>query len=483
MSEKAEVELLKAPALMPASTTITSFQSPLVAYLDDLSLPIDGVVRPIDDIRSVVDSLKDALSVLPLEERQRSLYLTKFAIAASVGLFDGALNYLWNETIRSLRGHVLKFDLYYFFSVVSKVQGRYKSLNPEEDLSEIGDADLLEASRRIGIISDIVYKQLHLINYMRNHASAAHPNDQEIDPYSLLGWLRTCLRSVITVTPEPSVVVVKSLLDSVREKEIPKVDIPFLGEEVARLNNEQIDDLLLTFFGMYVDSRRTALAKENILQLAPYVWHASSEDRRHEIGARFGGFRRSGELDKRAAAQEFIASVQGEGYKDEDSLAAELLDKLEALKRAHNSPGNFYNEYPHAKALGESLPTSGSVPRSARPSWVKVITLCYIGNGMGYREGVDESAEPYYKEYIEKFSEAEIIEFVKLLSDADLTSVLLMSKADRRLRMTSRLLIDKASNVHLKRILQMIIDAPDHRTDGVSKTTAYRQAITALPSM
>lgn len=102
---------------------------------------------------------------------------------------------------------------------------------------------------------------------------------------------------------------------------------------------------------------------------------------------------------------------------------------------------------------------------------------------MGYREGVDESAEPYYKEYIEKFSEAEIIEFVKLLSDADLTSVLLMSKADRRLRMTSRLLIDKASNVHLKRILQMIIDAPDHRTDGVSKTTAYRQAITALPSM
>lgn len=46
-----------------------------------------------------------------MEERQRAYYLTKFTVAIAVGLFDGALNYLWDETISSLRRLVSRVDL------------------------------------------------------------------------------------------------------------------------------------------------------------------------------------------------------------------------------------------------------------------------------------------------------------------------------------------------------------------------------------
>jgi len=72
---------------------------------------------------------------------------------------------------------------------------------------------------------------------------------------------------------------------------------------------------------------------------------------------------------------------------DEDSLAGELIDKLGLLKSVHFGLNNFYNEYPHARVLEQSLPKNGIVPRAARSLWVKVISICYVGNGAGYREG------------------------------------------------------------------------------------------------
>ena len=47
-------------------------------------------------------------------------------------------------------------------------------------LSQIDDYKLLEAANKIKLVSDIGFKQLIHINYMRNHASAAHPNIEEL---------------------------------------------------------------------------------------------------------------------------------------------------------------------------------------------------------------------------------------------------------------------------------------------------------------
>jgi hypothetical protein len=129
--------------------SIDGFNQPLARYLQSLDLPTENVLYPIDERKRIVDNLKDALSELPYEERKKSHYLTKFTVAIAVGLFDGAINYLWNETISALRRLIIKFDLQYFYSVASKVNSRYDNLSTEDDLEEVGDHDLLEGCRVI----------------------------------------------------------------------------------------------------------------------------------------------------------------------------------------------------------------------------------------------------------------------------------------------------------------------------------------------
>lgn len=461
--------------------SIDGFNEPLARYLKNLGLPTENALYRIDERKNIINALEEALTILPISQREKSYYLTKFTVAIAAGLFDGALNYLWNETVAALRRLVLKFDLEYFFSVAEKISPRHKGASSEEDLNQVGDHDLLEACRRIGLLSDVNYQRLEHVNYMRNHASAAHPNDHEIDGFEILGWLRVCLRYVITAEPNHSVISVKRLLDNIRTISIPKEDVPAIGDDVARMSQERIDDLLWTIFGMHISSRLSTQAKANIAALAPHVWAASSEDRKSEIGARYGVFRKNGEVSRKESTQEFLTLVDGLQYRDEDSLAGELIDKLETLKRVHFGHGNFYNEYPHARALRDSLPTTGGVPRAARTLWVKVISICYIGNGLGYREGVDESALPFYKSYIRNFSEAETIEFLFLFQDAEFGSMLNRKKTDERTRKLAKFLKAKHQNIHIQRALDTVVNGPQVNLHKLAAASDYRKAMEFVP--
>lgn len=458
-------------------TSIASFHPAMASFLEDIGLPTKNILSPPDERRRVINALEDALSILPIQEREKAYYLTKFTVAVAVGLFDGALNYLWNETVSALRRLVSKFDLGYFFSVAGTINPRNRNLSSAEDLDQVEDHDLLESCRRIGLISDVNYRRLTHINYMRNHASAAHPNDNDVDGYEMLNWLTTCLKYAITTEPDHSVISMQRLLTNIRAESIPSADFPLIGSEIVKLSQERIDDLLWTLFGMYVDPRMIPTAKTNIASLAPYVWPASSEDRKFEIGARFGVYRKNADIARKDASQEFLQLVDGQTYKDEDSLAGELIEKLTTLKSVHFGINNFYNEYPHAKALEQSLPVNGVVPRAARLLWVKVTCICYIGNGYGYKEGVDETAMPYYRKYVQGFSEDEITNFLRLFEDPEFTTALDRTQPDRRVRRLAEHLKTKTENVHIQRALDLIVTAPEKTLYGVYNTTAFKNAM------
>jgi hypothetical protein len=477
MSQNDSTSMIPAQRSKELETSISSFNPAMASFLQDLGLPTENILSPIDERRRVVNALEDALSILPLEEREKAYYITKFTVAVAVGLFDGALNYLWNETVNALRRLVSRFDLGYFFSVAGTINPRNRNISSAEDLDQIEDHDLLEACRRIGLISDINHRRLEHVNYMRNHASAAHPNENDVSGYEILNWLTTCLKYAIKAEPDHSVISMKMLLANIRTESIPMGDFPHIGSEIVKVSQERIDDLLWTLFGMYVDPKMISTAKTNIANLAPYVWPASSEDRKYEIGARFGVFRKNAEIARKDAAQEFLQIVNGQKYKDEDSLAGELIEKLNTLKSVHFGINNFYNEYAHAKSLEQSLPLNGVVPRAARLLWVKVISICCIGNGYGYKEGVDESALPYYKKYIQIFSEDEVSDFLRLFEDPEFTTSLDRSKPDRRARKLAEYLKSKTENIHMQRALNLIINAPERTLYGIANTNAFKNAL------
>jgi membrane carboxypeptidase/penicillin-binding protein len=114
--------------------------------------------------------------------------------------------------------------------------------------------------------------------------------------------------------------------------------------------------------------------------------------------------------------------------------------------------------------------------------WVKELSICFVGNGHGYREGVDEAALPYYQKHINNFTEAEIVEFIRLFGDPEFTSPLARSKPDSRVRKLASLLKAKTTNAHIIKSLDIIIETPPMTTHKVHGVSAFKSSLEYLPS-
>jgi hypothetical protein len=93
-----------------------------------------------------------------------------------------------------------------------------KHFSGPENLTRVQDADLLRACRVIGLLSEVRFTHVDLIRYMRNHASAAHPNQVELTGLRLASWLDTCIRHVITLPQDPITAHTGRLLGNIRRE-------------------------------------------------------------------------------------------------------------------------------------------------------------------------------------------------------------------------------------------------------------------------
>ncbi|MFZ2285076.1 MAG: hypothetical protein WAV86_14480 [Lutibacter sp.] len=476
--EKEENQIILTPGSTPEriESSIAAFNQPLANLLRHIGLPTENILSPIEERRKVIFSLESTIEILPIEERLKSTYLSKFTVAVSVGLFDGALNFLWDETVMSLRRLAVNFDLQYFLVVAKTVNNKYNNLNSVEDLQAIGDHDLLEISRRIGLVNDINYKRLEHVNYLRNHASAAHPNDNYVTGIEMLGLLENCLKYAIIAKPDHSVIQIKQLFSNIRNNEIPIEDFPIIGDDLCKQPQERIDDFVLSIFGVYTDTATSSSIKKNIDRLTPHIWNAVSENTKYNIGSKFGLFRKNGDVERKNSVQKFLETVNALQYKDEDSLSAELLEKLQNLKTVHFEWNNFYNEYSHAKSIDKSIPVNG-IPESIRKLFVKVICICYIGNGKGYRNGIDESAIEYYVKFAEAFTVADIKEFLRLFTDPEFVTDFNYTTPDNRLRGLAKFFKAKTKDVYINRILDLIINFPKGSLQKLATDSKYKETM------
>ena len=128
--------------------TISDFNEPFTQYLNNLGLPVEGILAPIDERKIVIESIEREINKISEENREIAVYLTRFLASVTAGLFDGALTYLWNETIKCLRKMIINYDLEYFYKVNAENSGRYQNLNSEDDLALISDYDMLTTCNR-----------------------------------------------------------------------------------------------------------------------------------------------------------------------------------------------------------------------------------------------------------------------------------------------------------------------------------------------
>lgn len=387
-------------SIQAARTDLEAFEGLMFQVLEAWGLPTDNIIVAAKQRDVLLRNTSDAIEDLTDAERAEAPYISKMIIAGSVGLFDAALNYLWNETVNRLRGHVAAFDVDYFFELAEPDPGRRKNLRTRDDLSQISDYQLLEAANKIKLIGDIAFKQLTHINYMRNHASAAHPNVEELTGLKLADWLETCIKEVFQLEPRTVVAEIGKLLHNVKAKRLPEDELRKAARFFGGLPQDQADNLAAGLFGIYTPTSATPEILDNVRSLWPDLWPLVSEDTRNEFGIKFARFTANVDLDRAARARELLDLVDGSAYLPESERVVEIQQALDDLKRAHSGWSNFHEEPSVAQRLKDVVGRHGDIPDQITRSYVLGLVFVFLTNSYG----VAWHAEPIYTDLIGRFN-------------------------------------------------------------------------------
>ncbi|WP_448668524.1 hypothetical protein [Enterobacter mori] len=455
------------------TTGVDNFTTSLTTYLTDLNLPANGVLVGNDQRYTVIDNFPKVIGGIDSVRRADSLYLSKFIAACGAGLFDAALNFLWNETVVNLRWKVSLNDIDYFYDSIVTDTKRRDKLKTVDDLVNIEEWELVKGCHLTGLLSDIGFKHLDYIRDMRNWASAAHPNQSQLTGFMLISWLETCIKEVIAKEPEPSALQIKRVLSNIRGAILDGDDLAHIKSAMESLPQDVVDSFLRTIFGMYTNDNAAVQVKNNIKGIAKKCWDLSSETTKYSCGIRYQSFAANGERVRKDAANEFLTTVSGLPYLPSDSLAVEISIRVTNLYQAHFGWNNFHNEPAHASSLAAYISSAGNVPDSVRFEYVKTIVLCYLGNSYG----VSNMAVSYYEEMIGKFGEAELKEFVKIIYDKDVISRLATQTCASRYKHIASHFVSRTTNQITSQALNAIIASTDPQLPNLSKATAYDKLI------
>lgn len=379
-------------------TQISNFENGLITFLESHNLPSSGIFNSVDERLRVFSNIDYVIGQIDPQLSQKSIYLSKFLAASASGLFDASLNYLWDETIIQLRKRVSQFDLEYFYD--NTVGGdRRKNFKNEDDLVKLQDSELINGAKEIELISDVGFKHLTFINYMRNWASAAHPNQTDITGLQLISWLETCIKEVISLPIPSGAIQIKKLLSNIRKEPINADNADEIGIFLTELSEEQSNSLAMAFFGIYTREDTDNQTRQNVKWLLPLLWDAIDEETKNSFGIKYGYFSANHETEQKKLARQFLEIVEGQKYIPDDLRILEIQNSLRNLLNAHRGNNNFYNEPPFARELKRIVGVPPKIPKGINKQYVLVLVEVYLSNG----NGIAWDAEPIYKELMEHF--------------------------------------------------------------------------------
>ena len=455
---------------------VQTFSGQLTDYLRFLGLPDEDVLVPIEQRRSVTNNMETVVSVLTSDQRAAAMYISKFVTACAVGLFDAALNFLWNETIRNLRAKVVRFDLVYFYDSVIPDSNKRSKFNTEADLEKLDDWELSRGCLLTGILSDNGFRHLDYIRNMRNYASAAHPNHIELTGLQVVSWLETCILEVLAKEPAGPVIEVKKLLFNLRNEVLTSDDVAPIAANLPSLPDDLAGSLLRAILGMYTDTRIAVQVRDNIKLIASSVWQVAPDDSRYDAGLKLANLEANGEASRVRLAKEFLDLVDGLAYLPPDRLALEIATALESLMSIHNGWDNFYNEPAPAVLLSRLIPSNGQVPVNVLTKYVKTLIMCRIGNGYG----VSAAAVPTYETLIGQFSDREATKFVGLPRELEFAARLQFSNCATNFQRIAAAIEPRVINRRLKSALLYIIGFQTSNLNRIGSDRSFRALLAAL---
>ncbi|MER0465733.1 hypothetical protein ABR330_03325 [Bacillus cabrialesii subsp. cabrialesii] len=471
--------------MIPATSSINPHQkenlnlkeieSGLMTYLQEMGLPTQSVLVPVEHRINVFRNLPASLERLSNEGKSNSLYISKFVAAVTAGLFDSALNYLWDETINELRNRVIHYDINYFFDNAVKSQEKRKRLKDESDLDKIDDSELIYGSREIGLISELGFKHLDYIRYMRNWASAAHPNQNELTGLQLISWLETCINEVISLPLSNITIEIKKLLTNIKANTISEEEAKQIASFFQDFSKEQANNLAQGLFGIYTRHDTTVQVRENIHRLLPFLWGFVDEETRNLLGVKYGKFVANNDQDEQNNARSFLEVVNAESYIPDGLRATEIETALENLLSAHRGINNFYSEPPLARELKRLVGDSSQVPQQINTHYVNTLVEVFLTNG----NGVAWDAETIYLELIRQFNANQALIAILSFDNEIISSRLQHTLCQKKFKELLEIVRVKVTS---QAVLELInaIEAFNGPLDKIKKDSSFERKVNAL---
>lgn len=339
-----------------------------------LGMPRD-ILPPDEDISMALTLLPRELNLVP--ERLRNKFIAKAVVASSVGLFDGAIIYVWNCVITELRSRVSSFGM----EMIAQISGSSK---PDNFLDKIQDVDLIDLCYQLNIIDKQGHFYLQQCREIRNHASIAHPSDIDIDDRELINFISRCCKyglSEITISTGIDIKSLNTILSTEDNSEA-------LDHFVSILNTTFRSQQTLIYqilYSNYIDSSKTSTVRANALRIAKSASNVLSDNPEIivELLEKHQSNLLSGSRDKRINSMSFLEAIgQLNSLSDVEKIPT-FRKAINHLRSAHYGMNNFHNEPPFAERLQELSEKINPIPEPIIEKYVEVNLECYIGNSYG----------------------------------------------------------------------------------------------------
>lgn len=385
-----EIIVREEPALPALPATVLPALEQLTAAL---GIPRTALAST-EEIEYAWRDLPRELREIP--EALRGELIARMCVAVSTGLFDGAMNYIWNAAVLHLRDKIRTFSL----PVVAQIK---QNDFEEKNLLELQDSRLLELCLKLNIIDEDGFFFLDQCRDVRNNFSAAHPTLGKINDREFTTFLNRCVRYALADSALPRGVDIGAFISAVKGPRFNAQQCNIWVQRLTETHDAQRQMLVTMAHGIYCDPNTPEQARLNSIDLCEGLLNAFNASIKSELINSHTEYVANGYQDKHAASLQFFEKLSLLGLLNESEQHHIFTRAISRLWDVHNGTNNFYNEPAFAERLLE-LSTQGAVPETAQEQFVQTVGCCRVGNGYG----VSNAAVRYYDQMIQNFSPREI---------------------------------------------------------------------------
>ncbi len=352
---------------------ITSTTLPVIKDITSaLGLPRD-VLASDEEIFWGWKSLPRELVNVPLN--LRGPLLARMCVATSVGLFDGAINYIWNASVANLREKVKNFG----YNVVGQLlQKKFE----EKDLLDLKDSELLNLCLKINLISEDGYYFLGQCRDMRNNYSVAHPSDNLINDRELIVYINRCIKYALSSEVELKGVDISLFTSVIKESRFEEEQLNIWVKNIKETHDAQRELIFSMLHGIYSDPSSSEQTRLNALDICEKFKQDFTSNVISEFLEKHYKYQAKGNKISALASQQFFEKLGLIKYLGDEEIHNIISLACKRLMGVHFEMNNFYNEPPFAERL-EELVTNNKVPESAKYNFVLTVVTCYVGNMYG----------------------------------------------------------------------------------------------------